>query len=192
MGPICLTWIILAGGKSRRMGQAKHLLPWKSGTLLDAAAAKAGAMDAKQILVSSSASLPPYHCCKDVYPNIGPLGGIHTCLREAEREMCMVIPVDVPLFPESLVPEMAEYAASRGFDYLPLTWNGTLEPIAAIVRRSALNPIEQMIRQGDYQVRRLSLYTHSGVFSRAGDPLLLQNCNTPEQYANLYRQFGMG
>jgi len=173
------------------MGRPKHSLPWKGGTLLDAAAAKARAMGARQVLVSSSTPIPSYHCCQDVHPNIGPLGGIHTCLLQAENELCMVIPVDVPLFPEALALEMAEYAVSQGLDYLPLAWNGTLEPIIAIVRRAALLPIESMIRQKEYPVRRLSSFVPSGVFSRGGDPILLQNCNTPEQYDALRQQFGI-
>ena len=36
-----MTWIILAGGHSRRMGQPKDQLPWGSGTLLSAAVEKA-------------------------------------------------------------------------------------------------------------------------------------------------------
>lgn len=182
---IQLTWIILAGGDSTRMGRPKHLLPWKAGTLLDEAVRKACRMDAAEVLVSARTACPPYRCCRDIISKSGPLGGIHACLQQAKEEMCMILPVDVPLFPEELVPEMARYASANNCEYLPLVWNGKLEPTVAIVRRSALGAIKEMLQNRQLRMSLLLQHVRSDVFSREGDPLLLYNCNTPEQYAYL-------
>lgn len=189
---IQLTWIILAGGNSARMGRPKHLLPWKAGNLLDEAVQKASAMGAAEILVSAQRACPPYRCYRDIISNSGPMGGVHACLRHAKQEMCMILPVDVPLFPEELVPQMARYAAINNCDYLPLLWNGKLEPTVAIVRRSALGAIEEMLRNRQLRMRLLLQHVRSDVFSREGDPLLLYNCNTPEQYAYLCQHIRLG
>ena len=189
---IQLTWIILAGGDSVRMGRPKHLLPWKAGTLLDEAVRKASGMDAAEVLVSAQTACPPYRCYRDIISKSGPMGGIHACLQHAKQEMCMILPVDVPLFPEELVPEMARYAAANNDDYLPLLWNGKLEPTVAIVRRSALGAIEEMLRNRQLRMSQLLQHVRSDVFSREGDPLLLYNCNTPEQYACLCQHIQFG
>lgn len=180
-----MTWIILAGGHSRRMGQPKDQLPWGSGTLLSAAVEKAARSGARQILVSHNAPCPPYCCCPDLYPDMGPLGGIHACLHKAEQDFSMVVPVDVPLFPEELAAEMVRHARETGTAYLSLCWNGRLEPAVAVIHRSALAAIDAMLIRGERKLRALSRYVPSGSFVREGNPELLLNCNSPRDYETL-------
>ena len=98
MDEMNFSWIILAGGESRRMGQPKQTLPWKDGTLLDAAVEKAKQAGAGEVLISANRAYPPYRCVMDRVPGAGPLGGIHACLLQTSGPLCLVVPVDVPLF----------------------------------------------------------------------------------------------
>ena len=186
-----LTWIILAGGRSCRMGRPKETLPWGSGTLLDAAVAKAQAMDAAKILISGNAVHPLAVTCRDIIADSGPLGGICSCLQAMDSQYAMILPVDVPLLPEALAEPMAAMALEQKLDYLPLSWNGQLHPTVAIVSRRAAPAAQAMLRRGERRLRQLADRVPSGVYSAQGDELLLTNCNTPEDYAGLYcRAFG--
>ena len=48
--------------------------------------------------------------------------------------------------------------------------------------------VEEMLRNRQLRMRMLMQYVKSQVFPRSGDPMLLYNCNTPEQYAFLRSQ----
>lgn len=141
-----LTWIILAGGASSRMGQPKHLLPWGRGTMLDEAVGKAVRMGAAEILVSAQTVCSDLPCYGDIYPQSGSLAGVHACLRHAGHGLCMVLPVDVPMFPELLVAEMARCAMENNYEYMPLQWNGKIEPAVAIIHRNVCGVVEEMLR----------------------------------------------
>ena len=191
MDEMNFSWIILAGGESRRMGQSKQTLPWKDGTLLDAAVEKARQAGAGEVLISANRAYPPCRCVMDRVPGAGPLGGIHACLLQASSPLCLVVPVDVPLFPGELASQMIRYARDSGRQYLPLCWNGTLEPLIAVFHRDTAPIIEGMLTRQENKVRSLSRYVSWEPFPQEGDPVLMENCNTPETYRRLYARFGM-
>lgn len=97
---------ILIGGESRRMGQPKHLLEWRSGVLLDHLVAVLRPLVA-QVVVVGAGELPP-SCAElsrladapmpDGTPGRGgPLGGVLAMLRFAPDARWMVISCDMPL-----------------------------------------------------------------------------------------------
>ena len=42
----------------------------------------------------------------DKFPDRGPLGGLHACLRAAKHAQCLVLSVDVPLVPCSVLSHL--------------------------------------------------------------------------------------
>lgn len=94
------TGVILAGGKSSRMGQDKSALLFKGNSFLHHCKhllIEAGASD---IVVSANnkTGVP------DIYPNCGPLSGIHAALQQSSNSL-LIMPVDMPLLTcEQLVP----------------------------------------------------------------------------------------
>lgn len=107
--------VILAGGKSSRMGEPKALLPFGEGRLIDHVAARLRpqvtgiALNANDpsIAISGVTSLPDRFAD---YP--GPLAGIHAGLahiRENEpgATHALIVPVDGPFFPVNLVDTLA-------------------------------------------------------------------------------------
>jgi molybdopterin-guanine dinucleotide biosynthesis protein A len=99
--PAEFTGIVLAGGRSRRMGRDKALLPWGQGTLLDRMIAVLATAGATRVLVSGDR--PAYGGIGDVVPDRGPVGGLHAVLRHVEGPV-LVVPVDLP----RLRPERVE------------------------------------------------------------------------------------
>lgn len=94
--------VVLAGGKSIRMGQDKALLTINTKSLLDRSIDLLQQLDASEVIVcrndGSSNSVP------DVYPELGPLSGIHAALHATDYSI-LLIPVDMPLLDvETLSP----------------------------------------------------------------------------------------
>ena len=101
------TGVVLAGGKSSRMGTDKADLVLKNKTLLHNACDLLKDAGAKNILISrniinplkssshySPSDYPSEKYVKDIYPNSGPLGGIYSTLIATEHDL-LIIAVEV-------------------------------------------------------------------------------------------------
>lgn len=88
--------VVLAGGRSSRMGQDKALLPWRGRPLvahMQALLRDAGALD-----VVISGDRPGYAGIADAQPDLGPLGGLASVIDHvADATTLVVVPVDMPL-----------------------------------------------------------------------------------------------
>jgi molybdopterin-guanine dinucleotide biosynthesis protein A len=94
------TGVILAGGKSSRMGQDKSALLFKGNSFLHHCKRLFIETGASDIIVSANnkAGVP------DIYPNCGPLSGIHAALQQTSHSL-LIMPVDMPLLTcEQLTP----------------------------------------------------------------------------------------
>lgn len=90
--------IVLAGGKSSRMGRDKALLEYKGRPLLHHMMGLLRAAELSEIFVSGD--LPGYPCVPDTSPAAGPVGGIISVIREKQAyDGYLFIPVDMPLLP---------------------------------------------------------------------------------------------
>ena len=84
--------VILAGGKSSRMGQDKSRLILGKKTLLQHSQQILKNAGIKRVFVSSESGI------KDQHKNKGPISGIYSCLENLEKyEYLFFIPVDMPL-----------------------------------------------------------------------------------------------
>jgi len=99
-----LIGIVLAGGRSSRMGRDKAGLAWRSGqTFLDRAVGQLREAGCRSVIVSGER--PGHDCVPDRWPGQGPLGGIASVLeaRPALLGRLVIVPVDMPrLHPDSL------------------------------------------------------------------------------------------
>ncbi|WP_137166010.1 molybdenum cofactor guanylyltransferase [Salinimonas lutimaris] len=99
-----LSGLVLAGGRSRRMGQDKALMPYHGHSLMEHAASLLKQAGCRQVLISRNQ--PGY--LNDILPDNGPLGGVHAALNALNTgDELLVVPVDMPklsvIFLQSLV-----------------------------------------------------------------------------------------
>ncbi|MDG2176998.1 MAG: molybdenum cofactor guanylyltransferase [Gammaproteobacteria bacterium] len=93
--------LLLAGGKSSRMGQDKRLLKIEGQSLLKRAIDLLEQSSASRILISGD--VDEHDCIPDLLPDCGPLGGLHAVLHFLDNESgldgspLLVIPVDMPM-----------------------------------------------------------------------------------------------
>ena len=102
-----ISGIILAGGKSSRMGTSKAELEWKGGTLVRCQAEKLRKIGITDIIIAGySGYVENSRYVPDIYAGKGPLSGIHSGLLVAENETCFVMGVDIPLLSEQIIIDM--------------------------------------------------------------------------------------
>lgn len=92
--------LVLAGGRSSRMGRDKAEVEWRPGqTLLTRAVELAQAAGCLAVIVSGHR--PGHDFVVDRMPAMGPLGGLHSVLRERGQELegklLLMLPLDMPL-----------------------------------------------------------------------------------------------
>ena len=180
--------VILAGGKSSRMGSCKAELPWDGKTLVEHQVNKISALGISDIMVSGySRPVTGTRFVPDIYPEKGPLGGIHACLCASKRSACFVISVDAPLFaPDEMKLLMEAHLAGDS----PITVAGhcgTLEPLIGVYDSNLSDAAEEILQGTNTSVKRLLDQTGFAV-CEFSDENSVRNCNTPDEYNKLYAE----
>ncbi len=181
------TAIVLAGGKSSRMGRNKALIDIFGEPLVTRVAEKISPLFESLIIVANEdlgAVLPGVTVARDIYPGQGPLGGIHAGLAASQNEENFVIACDMP-FPSVAVIERIRVLRGTADVCLPETEKG-LEPLCAVYSKSCLPHIERALRAdrrrvtdffGEVEVRIVKREELEGL---EGVDLAFLNVNTKE------------
>ena len=191
-----LTAFILAGGQSRRMGQDKAFLELGGRTLLDHALALANAVSpAVRIVAPQEKFLTIARTIEDVFPDRGPLGGIHAALRCTATELNLVLAVDLPFVEADFLTYMITQASQvSAWITLPEAGKG-LQPLCAVYRRDFREVAERALNKRKNKIDRLFANVETRVIAepeiaRMGFPVeMFQNLNTPEEFAKAERLF---
>lgn len=186
-----VTAAILAGGKSSRFGRDKSLLTLDGATLTERAVKNLLPLFDEILIVSNASDkfhLPGAREIGDVYPNAGPLGGIHSALVHSRNEAVFVMACDMPHFDAALCQRLVDLSA--GYDAFVPRAGDELEPLFALYRKSALPAMESLLQGGRYKVRGLFEHVKTGFLPLAvrqsgEDPFY--NINFPSDYEALQK-----
>ena len=156
-----VTGVILAGGKSRRMGQNKALLRLGNETLIGHVIRCMRSITDELLLITNSPDEYAHlgmTMHKDIIQNVGALGGIHAGLTYASHETIICVGCDNPF----LVPNLLSYLVSVLGEHdavMPYTYNDdvqiTLQTLCAVYSKRCLPIIEQMLNEPDLRVHAL-------------------------------------
>lgn len=146
--------VILAGGKSSRMGRDKAFLDAGGQTLLARQIAVARAAGAEEIFISGRGDTDyaafPGRVLHDRLPDAGPLGGVEAALTRAAHPLLLVLAVDLPEIQAALLGELAGHCTS-GTGVIPRV-QGALEPLAAFYPRAARPLARRLLRRKQFAV----------------------------------------
>lgn len=180
-----LTALILAGGKSSRMGRDKTLLRLGGQTLLERACAFGQALSAEVLVAGGDPAhfdrLPDgCRAVPDETPGLGPLGGLCAGLAAMESELALVWAADMPFL--SAEAALRLRSAIGGADACAYAPDGVPEPLFALYRKSCLAPARAHLARGELRLRAL-LRAVECVLLAPQDASLFVNLNTPEEFA---------
>lgn len=177
--------VILAGGKSSRMGSCKAELPWGGKTLVEHQADRIMALGITDIMVSGySRPVTGTRYVPDLYPEKGPLGGIHACLCAAKSAACFVISVDAPLFSPDGMKMLIEAHLAGDSSITVAEHCGTLEPLIGVYDSSLSDAAEEILQGANTSVKHL-LDQIGFAVCEFSDENSVRNCNTPDEYNEL-------
>jgi molybdenum cofactor guanylyltransferase len=148
--------IVLAGGRSARMGRSKAGLEWHGSTFLRRVAGiVARAVDGPVVVVRAPAqelpSLPPgVRVVADAREGRGPVQGLAAGMAAVagHSELAYVSSTDVPLLHPAFVAAVLAAAEPQDVDVALPVAQGFRHPLAAAYRTSLLGRIEELIASG--------------------------------------------
>lgn len=177
--------VVLAGGLSSRLGFDKtrlHLHGLDRPSLLErtvellrghtsqvvlscrcpessgSGSAQGFANDLAEWMASRGDSLRGVHCVYDEVPGIGPLGGMHACLR-AFSEPLMVLSCDLPFMDGDVLRRLAESRNQRPPQAIMTTFQqvetGYIEALVSIYEPACLPYFDAATRNGVRQLNRV-------------------------------------
>ncbi len=138
-----ITAIILAGGKSKRMGKEKALLHIGEKTIIEHLVDKLKTRFDKIILSTNtpeSFTFLKIRMVEDYYKNAGPLGGIHAGLLESDSEKNFLISCNLPLMSLDMIDYICNYKSDKKI--IICRTSDFVEPIFGIYSKDVLENIE--------------------------------------------------
>src|SRR5262249_31296124 len=182
--------IVLAGGRSSRMGQPKALLPLDGVPLIVHIVTMLQRLFADVAVVSAPGQALPEMPVRLVHDDVayqGPAGGICYGLRATDADVRFVTSCDSAVLNADLISHLL--SQSPRHDVVVPVWEGRLEPLHAVYRRSVLPVLEEQLARGELRLAALFDRVRTRRIDedeiRRFDPdgASFFNMNTPADYA---------
>lgn len=152
--------IVLAGGKSLRLGYDKVLETIGNTSLLERVISRVSLLSSEVIIVTANeptnlelVDYPKLRILCDIYPGKGPIGGIYTGLATSTSFYNLVVASDMPFLNQALLRYMTRLSAN--FDLVVPRVGNLVEPLHAVYTKKCLATIEQMMKQDKLSVNQL-------------------------------------
>jgi molybdopterin-guanine dinucleotide biosynthesis protein A len=182
--------VLLAGGKSARMGRDKVYLQveWEGAfiPLWKRQLAVLQSITPERLFISGARKQgypTSIRVLEDDWPDVGPLGGIATCLSRSQSDFLLVLAVDLPRIQPGFLKKLLALSAA-GCGVVPVHHNG-FEPLIAVYPASSLALAIDRIREQDYSLQHfvaklLENHLITSCEVEASERIQLENWNTPE------------
>ena len=189
MSDLPLYGLVLAGGKSRRMGRDKALLEREGQSQL---AYLAGLLDEKveRIFVSTRAEQEGdsersrYEQIVDRYDDMGPLAGILSAMEEHPEADWLVVACDLPnISGETLTHLLENRSSEHPFTAYVSSHDGLPEPLCAVYGADSIDIVRRFAKEGIHCPRKILIRSDTYLLEQT-DPGSLDNINTPDDLAD--------
>ena len=181
-----VTGVILIGGKSKRLGRDKALLPYEGKPLaLHMHDLFEGLFHRTVLIGHLRPELESYGltCIEDLVPGKGVLGGIYTALTVGKAPYVFVAGVDMPFLTPTLISGILNHRHDADA-VIPRGPRG-MEPLCGVYSTSCTGTIKRNIESGTLQIMAalngLKIVSPE-IMPAAGEPDPFLNINYPEDW----------
>lgn len=141
-----ISGVILSGGKSKRMGTDKALLKIGDTPAIEMIYNTISGIFHDIMIISDYPKNYDYlsrNIYPDIYKSMGPLGGIHSALTNAENSQIFIVSCDIPLISDNII----RYIVSKKNDKditLPIVF-GRLQPLCGIYSKKCMPVFDDIL-----------------------------------------------
>lgn len=186
-----ITGIVLAGGRSRRMGTDKSVMKLHNKTLIEYSINALKPL-CNKVVISSNNFIYDNTGCEvwpDELPDQAPIVGIYSCLKRSTTQYNIILSCDMPLMSTAMI----EYLLTNSDNYditVPVHDNDLIEPLCGVYKQSAVFILKKYIDGGNFRLNqcireashRLITVDHRLPFY---SPDMFSNVNTPDDFQNI-------
>jgi molybdenum cofactor guanylyltransferase len=192
-----ITGIVLAGGKSKRMGTEKGLIEFRGKKLIQYSIDSLAPF-CDRILISTNSNsydFLPYPKLPDIYANSGPMGGIYTGLVNSENDLNLVLSCDMPFIKADLLNDLI--LNSEGKDIVvPWYRDKHFEPMCALYHKNVEAIFFDFIQRKNFRIPDTFKVANTCKFEINPDLKyfsddLFFNVNSREELAQIQRKFDL-
>lgn len=154
-----MTAIILAGGKSSRLGRNKGVQALGRKTLIQWIVDRLATISTEIIIATARGEpmlpspSPMVRTVADVYPGKGPLAGMHSGLGASSNPRAFVVACDTPFLSPDLLQYMAQAYSTA--DVVVPRLGSSLEPLFGVYSTTCLAPIQKLLEQDKRRIYEL-------------------------------------
>lgn len=185
-----VTAVIMAGGKSSRMGMDKSFVLVHGRPMIEHIIERVTGLGDELIIITNQAERYAYlglPLFSDIRPGQGPLGGLYTALHYARSSHVLVVACDMPWLNRPLLEFMLSLRESA--EAIVPRWEKHPEPLHAVYSQTCREAIQRNLAAGQLKVANFYdqvkvRYLDRETITRF-DPLgrSFANVNTPEELA---------
>jgi len=189
---VSIVGVILAGGQSSRFGSNKALACLYNKPLIEHVADTLRNLFSSCLLVTHSPETYAFldlPMSGDIFPDAGPLGGIHSALHRITESRAFIVGCDMPMLNPGLIRFLCGLSLTENCDIvLPWLQNGA-EPLYAVYHKNALPVIEKNLRRNDRQIvkamaeLKVRKVSQAEILTVVPDLNTFQNVNRPDDLA---------
>jgi molybdopterin-guanine dinucleotide biosynthesis protein A len=184
------TAIVLAGGRSSRMGRDKALLPVGGRTMIEHVVDQLRPHFA-EILVSAGEperyTFLGLEIAVDHKPGLGPMAGVASALARSRHEVNFVVSCDLASVPVDLMSRLLREARTGADVIVPVTANSHYEPLFAVYRRRVRPLLERALEGGARKLDSIYDGCETRTMPLRADEVL-RNINTAGDYRRLIEE----
>ena len=183
--------IILAGGKSSRMGEDKALLNYNGQKFIEKIADELSFFEEKIIARGNNSILgelenASWKIVADEYPEHGPIGGLHAALKSCKSDVMFVVTCDMPLITGEMAKKICGEMCDSFDVVIAVSNDGKYHPLCGVYRKELYQLMEEYILQDNNRVMAvLKKCRVKYVNLDEKESKQLANVNTRDEYQKL-------
>ena len=185
-----ITGIILAGGKSSRMGADKGFLSLKGSLFTECVISAMRPLVLDIMIVSSNSDYDEFgfQRVKDLIPDSGPLGGLYSGLYHSKTDYNMVLSCDVPLIKTELLEQLISND-HMSYEVVQLRSHGKTMPLIALYQKKCMDGCRELLDRGERRLRlAVDQFNTLTIDIDAEWDQYVKNINTIEQFLTIQNE----
>lgn len=177
--------IILAGGKSSRMGKDKGFVELNNQPFIQWVIQAVVPITTNIIISANNPTYQQfgYPVFEDLIPDKGPMGGLYTGLTNSNFDLNLVLSCDIP----SINSELLHYLYSQiqpDRSANMITHNGYIEPLCGVYHKKCLPTLKELLSRNMLSLNEFLTQSDTHFIEISDQPFyhdkILMNFNTPE------------
>ncbi|MFN5416698.1 MAG: molybdenum cofactor guanylyltransferase [Flavobacteriia bacterium] len=166
-----VTGIILAGGKSSRMGEDKSLVNLIGKPMIDYSIHTLQRAGISKIIINTNtpdAFLKyGFPICTDLIESKGPLAGIYSSLLMSETDENVIIPCDSPFITSGLLNKLIINNVNNQISFVK--FKNKYYPLIGCFKKSSLSQIKNMLDENNLKARDLIMHQGTSILDLTND-----------------------